>query len=136
MTNTQTIEKLNEALNQLIDAYETLQGKNNDLQDEIESLKNEKLDLEYKVTNFSSDNEVQEIKIDGMLNKIKGLLKPTNIEINDNITNENIESKEEEEDSIFDIKLDEPNENDDNKESTTKIDLGRMESLLNGLNNR
>lgn len=136
MTNAQTTEKLNEALNQLIDAYEVLQSKSDKLQDEIDDLKAINQDLEYKVSNFSSNNEVQETKIDGMLNKIQGLLKPTDIKTSEDETSKEVQADE---DSIFDIKLDEEKEetkNDDDKESTTKIDLGRMESLLNGLNNR
>ena len=149
MTNTQTIEKLNDGLIQLIDAYEILQEKNNKLEEEVSNLKAQKLDLEYKLSDFSNNNDAQASKMDGMLNKIQTLLKPSSRveELND--SKEEIEEMMEEtldlditveqNESILDIKLDndiDSIKDDFNNESTNKIDLGRMESLLNGLNNR
>ena len=150
MTNTQTIEKLNDGLVQLIDAYEILQEKNNKLEDEISELKAQNADLEYKLSDFSTNNEVQTSKMDGMLNKIQTLLKPSSTIaetpiVKEEIVEEIIEDKldldisVEESESILDIKLDDNSndiKDDFKQESTNKIDLGRMESLLNGLNNR
>lgn len=142
MTNTQTIEKLNEGLVQLIEAYEVLQNKNNNLEEEVAQLKAQKADLEYKLSDFSNNNDAQTTKMDGMLNKIQTLLKPSskNIPIIEVVEDkEDIEeNKVEENQSILDIKLD--NDKDATKDiqidSSNKIDLGRMESLLNGLNNK
>jgi hypothetical protein len=148
MTNTQTIEKLNDGLVQLIDAYEILQATNEDLEENIKDLTAKNADLEYKLSDFNSSNEVQTTKMDGMLNKIQTLLKPSSTETNANIT---VEDKNEEDEeinndtnivpqkdtaSILDIKLDNPTDDikdEFKQEATSKIDLGRMESLLNGL---
>ena len=144
MTNTQTIEKLNEGLIQLIEAYEMLQEKNNKLEDDISELQAKNADLEYKLSDFSSNNDAQASKMDGMLSKIQTLLMPstpTEVLPKEEPTDEvsDLEIKLDDTESILDIKLDtdvDSIKDDFKQESTTKIDLGRMESLLNGLNNR
>lgn len=159
MTNQETIEKLNDALTQLIDAYEILQREKEELELDKKNLQEElnmqitkNKDLEFKLSDFSSNNETQETKMDGMLNKIQRLLHTSKTEKIDasvfDRQDEEIEDKEVtvQPDSILDIKLDtdpiktkeELEEQKDEEISTsnnsTKIDLGRMESLLNGLN--
>ncbi|MCK5294239.1 MAG: hypothetical protein KAJ49_06260 [Arcobacteraceae bacterium] len=150
MTNTQTIEKLNEGLIQLIEAYEILQEKNTKLEEEINSIKAQNVDLEYKLSDFSNNNDAQTSKMDGMLSKIQTLLKPSfTAPIVEEVAEEVVAEEEtfdldisvEQSESILDIKLDNDTDSnsikdDFNQESTNKIDLGRMESLLNGLNNR
>ena len=142
MTNTQTIEKLNEALTQLIAAYEILQSENKALEDEkveilfsneklqneIDDLNNEKLNLEGKVSDYDSTNDIQSNKMDGMLNKIQNLLQASSSK------KETIEETEEFE--SLESSIEEENNNVAPKESSSKIDLGRMESLLNGLGNK
>jgi hypothetical protein len=95
----------------------------------------------------------QETKMDGMLNKIQNLLNTSKTEkIDTSVFDKQDEEKEDTEvtvqpDSILDIRLDtdpikteEPVEEEKKEEepsssgNSNKIDLGRMESLLNGLN--
>jgi chromosome segregation ATPase len=139
MTNTQTIEKLNEGLVQLIEAYKQLQSKNDDLENEISQLKAQKSDLEYKLSDFNSSSDEQQTKMDGMLNTIQTLLKPsskdTTVEIE--IKQEDIQVQDDNS-SLLDIKLDiKQDEQEEEVIPTTsnKVDLGRMESLLSGMNN-
>jgi chromosome segregation ATPase len=141
MTNSQTIEKLNEGLIQLIDAYEILQGKNEKLEDEIKDLNAKNTDLEYKLSDFNNNNEEQDTKMDGMLNKIQNLLQVNTSELtnsNDKVAeSENPKESEDHDESSEESILNVNNDSEaDDAESTSKIDLGRMESLLNGLNNR
>jgi uncharacterized coiled-coil protein SlyX len=129
MTNEQTIEKLNDALTQLIEAYEVLLEKNDNLKKEIE-VKNDNInDLENKLNELNGTTEVQSSKMDGMLNRIQSLLGSS-----DNTTST---SKEEEIDLRIEPELDflDEDKNED-KSNENKIDLGRMESLLNGLNTK
>jgi SMC interacting uncharacterized protein involved in chromosome segregation len=160
MTNQETIEKLNDALTQLIDAYEILQKEKEELEKDKVKLKEElsaeqakNKDLEYKLSDFNSNSETQETKMDGMLNKIQNLLNTSKTEkIDTSVFDKQDEEKEDTEvtvqpDSILDIRLDtdpikteEPVEEEKKEEepsssgNSNKIDLGRMESLLNGLN--
>jgi len=131
MTNEQTIEKLNDALTQLIEAYEILLEKNDNLKNEIE-VKNDNInDLENRLNELNGSTEVQSSKMDGMLNRIQSLLGSS-----DNNT-ENT-AKEEEIDLRIEPGLDflDDEEKEDSKSNENKIDLGRMESLLNGLNTK
>ena len=163
MTNEETIEKLNDGLVQLIDAYETLQLQKQELEEELAKEKEKNKELEFKLSDFNSTSEVQASKMDSMLGKIKRLLdspistsnsdkEETSIEeepesFNDNSFENSIDSSElkldfdnhsdeedKKEDSLLDIKIEEDEEKP--FESHKKVDLGRMEKLLNGLNNR
>jgi DNA-directed RNA polymerase specialized sigma54-like protein len=160
MTNEETIEKLNDGLIQLIDAYEILQLQNQELEEELEQEKAKNADLEYKLSDFNNNSEVQATKMDGMLSKIKRLLDTSssvssepepqveikeeepeveNIEFGNTIENTELkldfEEEKEPQESILDIKL-EDNSSNNYPSTNKKVDLGRMEKLLNGLNNR
>ena len=136
MTNLETIEKLNDALNQLIDAYEALQEKYDATVEKLEVQIEKNRELEYQLSDLSTTTHKQENKMDSMLGKIQKLLTAQKEPAEDSY-------KEEFNDSILDIKLD---SNDDLlvelpkaeklEEKATKIDFGRMESLLNGLNSK
>jgi chromosome segregation ATPase len=149
MTNTDPFEKLNDALTQLIEAYELLQNEkqaieidlknvnemNDSLEKDIDVLNNQKADLEYKVSDYTSSSDDQTNKMDGMLSKIQSLLNANEKED----TKESLVMSSEDSDSeneILDIDLRVEEHNDHNKESSSKIDLGRMESLLNGFNSK
>jgi len=133
MTNEQTIEKLNDALTQLIEAYEVLLEKNDNLKKEIE-VKSENInDLENKLNDLNGTTEVQSTKMDGMLSRIQVLLGASTDSSASNIIEE---EKEEEIDLRIDSQLDFLDEKEDDKSNENKIDLGRMESLLNGLNTK
>ncbi len=137
MTNQETIEKLNEALNQLIDAYEVLQLKHQETVEKLEVQITKNKELEFKLSDLSTETDQKENKMDGMLSKIQKLLSTSK-------SNDGIDASKEFSDgfdknipdSILDIKLDSKEDKVEEKteEKATKIDFGRMESLLNGLN--
>ncbi len=133
MKVSETIEKLNDALTQLIEAHGVLQERNEHLEN-----KNQEKDktislLEDKLANLNGDTVLQTDKMDGMLNRIQTLLTPMSDE------NSVVQEKEKIEtniasDNIFDIKI--PVKEIEDEKVDTKIDLGRMESLLNGINKK
>ncbi|MBI3873589.1 MAG: hypothetical protein HY307_00980 [Arcobacter sp.] len=131
MTNQETIEKLNDALNHLIDAYEALQLKNDETNEKLTEQIAKNRELEFQLSDVNTTIDKRENKMDGMLNKIHKLLSSPKTDMADSSS----EYKEEFNDSIYssgsilDIKLDNKVE-----DKANKIDLGRMESLLNGLN--
>jgi len=137
MTNEQTIEKLNDALTQLIEAYEILLEKNDNLKNEIEVKSDNINDLENKLSDLNGTTEVQSNKMDGMLNRIQSLLGSPS-----DTTKEISDEKEEEIDlriqseSDLEPELDFLDEKEEDNSNESKIDLGRMESLLNGLNTK
>ena len=132
MTNQETIEKLNDALNQLIDAYEVLQLQNEETNKKLEEQIAKNKELEFQLSDLNTVTNKQEKNMDGMLSKIQKLLgsqKSDEVDSSKEYTdgfNNGIT------DSILDIKLD--GKDDKAEEKATKIDFGRMESLLNGLN--
>lgn len=140
MTNQETIEKLNDALNTLIDAYEALQGKYNETNEKLNELIAKNRELEFQLSDVNTTIDKRDNKMDGMLTKIHKLLSsPKNDVTTDtkvSLLDNDKDSDSQDEDNIFsngsilDIKLDESKAND----NSTKLDLGRMESLLNGLN--
>jgi len=133
MTNEQTIEKLNDALTQLIEAYEILLGKNDNLKKDIEN-KNEIIsDLESKLEEINGSSEVQSTKMDGMLSRIQSLLSTSDKDI----SKEEVKIVEEDEiDLRIEPGLDFNTDDNAGQSNENKIDLGRMESLLNGLNSK
>ena len=154
MTNSETIEKLNSALTQLIDAYEILQDKNRDLENEIKQ-KNENIyNLENKLSDANGHTEVQSNKMDSMLSRIQNLLKSdSKIEDEKEVIQNSIFNQNNDDDEEIDLKIETETKTEtksetlkeeksilekDNKSysNNNKIDLGRMESLLNGLNSK
>lgn len=134
MTNQETIEKLNDALNQLIDAYEVLQLQHQETVEKLETQIAKNKDLEFQLSDLNTVTDKQENKMDGMLSKIQKLLSsPKSGDTFDNSKEYTDGFNNSIPDSILDIKLD-GKENDKAEDKATKIDFGRMESLLNGLN--
>ncbi len=132
MTNQETIEKLNDALNQLIDAYEILQLKNNETNKKLEEQIAKNKDLEFQLSDLNTVTDKQENKMDGMLSKIQKLLSSPKTDVLSGSKEYTDGFNNGIPDSILDIKLD--RKDDKVEEKATKIDFGRMESLLNGLN--
>jgi len=140
MTNEQTIEKLNDALTQLIEAYEILLGKNDDLKNDIND-KNEIIsDLEGRLDEINGSTEVQSTKMDGMLSRIQSLLSTSDKE---DVSKEKEESVQEDDIDLriepgldFNTDVNSDSDEKDGQSNENKIDLGRMESLLNGLNSK
>jgi len=160
---TETINKLSEALNTLITAYEELQGENNKLEVVITQLKAEKANvqeeknkleeekakveqeknsLQDNLTTLSDNSEEQNNSMYNMLDKIELLLSnevavPT-YDNKSEVSNEIIEKE-----PILESQTNVEEEvtsllTEDKKEpennSDNKIDLNRMASLLNGFN--
>jgi len=155
---TETINKLSEALNTLITAYEALQQENNGLNDTIKQLKDEKSKLENdktkmeqennnlheNVTALSDNSEQQNNSMYNMLDKIEILLG------NEVAKNESSPPLRQDEPSIVDHNETqsliedeatalatedlEPSTESSSDEKDNKIDLNRMASLLNGFN--
>ena len=148
-----TIEELNETVEALDKDKDTLTFQRDDLE-----AKNK--DLEFKLSDYNSSSEQQENKMDGMLSKIQSLLVKSDLEEKENDTvkettvdtdSEDLANKveslisdnnadEDDDLNVLDLKLDDTMGNKkeepkpDSEYDKTKIDLGRMESLLNGLN--
>lgn len=132
MTNQETIEKLNDALNQLIDAYEALQLKNNETNEKLEAQIAKNKELEFQLSDLNTVTDKQENKMDGMLSKIQKLLSSPKADVLESSKDFSNGFDTNLTDNILDIKLDSKDEK--GEEKATKIDFGRMESLLNGLN--
>ena len=140
-----TTQKLSEALNTLINAYEELQKENEGLQNTITDLNNKITNLESKnkelednVDNLNDNTQKQESDITSMLGKIESLL---HIRKSDSTKDKAIESEPVKEEepyassiSVEDIKLE--TESSAPQQNSSKIDLNRMESLLSGFNKK
>ena len=100
MTNSETIEKLNEALGQLIDAYKILKDKNEELENNIKDKDIIINDLENKLDDISGSTKVQSTKMDGMLNRIQTLLTTSKSE-----NTQNTQNTEEEKNDIIEKEL-------------------------------
>ncbi|MDX4027663.1 coiled-coil domain-containing protein [Aliarcobacter skirrowii] len=81
MTNTETISKLNSALNRLMDAYQELQKENEELKvnleaanSELVSVKDENSSLLLKVNELKSNTEDDKETISTMLGQIENIL--------------------------------------------------------------
>ena len=151
-----TIEKLSEAITQLMDAYEQLQNKynileddNHNLKDKISKLEDENINLESKIDTLSNKKEQQSSKMSTMLGKIESILtKPITKTLNEEIIQE--EDKiaiQAELPNLSDINMNNSEDlstNDINNvadltdsksksSSESDIDLGRMANLLKGM---
>ena len=169
MTNAETINKLNSALNTLINAYEELQEENNSLKNRITELEDDVLELETVKEDL--ENNVTSLNTSTMLGKIESLL---TTKINEDspsaeiVEPEDDNDPEDEEDDRNDRQNDTKSDNEKRVEerkeeprvveeknnssynarnykndpikekpedTSNKIDLNRMASLLNGFNN-
>ncbi len=142
MQETTTVNQLNQALNELLNAYDKLKyenkqinDKNTQLEDNISELEEKNSDLENQIASLSDTTKHNSTEIDTMLGRIKSILDTNNEDdsieeeveevINNEIYNEPTEVVEEE------VKPTEPSVSGN---SNKEIDLGRMQSLLNGFN--
>ncbi|MEA1915252.1 MAG: hypothetical protein U9N30_08035 [Campylobacterota bacterium] len=135
-----TTKKLHDALSTLITAYEELQDKyttlekeNEDLKNEITILNSEKTSLESNLDHASSTKDQQSTDMNSMLSKIESILKfKTGKE--ENRSNQTEEPEQSVITKVDDIHVNE--QKDEQKNDTGKIDLNRMESLLNGFGSK
>lgn len=149
-TNSDTVLKLSEALNNLINAYEELQNENNEikeknenLQKQLSELTDQKDSLETNFEELNENTEKQETNINSMLGKIESLLgvkSEPKKEIKDIIVEEPekpaplvAQESIEIEHNIFNTPIDNEMKSDTKKEDDS-LDLNRMASLLNGFN--
>ena len=141
MTAQETIDKLNDALSQLVKAYKQLQAENENLKKEVDTLNKIKADLEYRLSEYEDVSEIQSNKINSMLDLVQSVINNNQEKVNIvNNTTETTEASKEE--FALDIKIDEEikqinNEEVQNEEDIfnkdEKFDLGRMESLIDRL---
>jgi len=159
MQDNGTVQQLSKALNQLLDAYESLQEEskslkedNSLLKEEVENLEIKNNELENRLNILNDTTEHNSSEMDTMLGRIETILgaKETDEEkvisteefINTN-DSDNINSiiDEEIESLTESVTIDEAIEINNNPSSSEKqeenkeIDLGRMQSLLNGFSN-
>ena len=131
MENT-TIEKLNSAVGQLMDAYEKLQNQYKNIEKENNTLKDTIRTLEDDKKNLSSNSTEQSTQMNSMVDKIESLLSPTT---NTTTSVETLKPQVVQTESInFDDDSSQIEEKeDDSQASLNNIDLGRMEKMLNGI---
>jgi len=145
MEENNTIIELNEALGELLDAYDTLKSENQELEEiiedksrEIEELTQQNNDLHDKVQSLTTTTKHHSSELDTMLGRIKSTLGSFEKKNTENIEPENNTQDilEEEEPQLFEEKTQQVEEPETpKKEGSKEIDLGRMQSLLNGFNN-
>ena len=139
MQDNGTVAQLSKALNQLLDAYEILQEEAKNLKEENTILKEEIDDLELRNRGLDSrlcalndTTKHNSNEMDTMLGRIENILGPTEEEEVKAIIEEQVES-------ILDTTT--PDNSQENipttqqQEDNKEIDLGRMQSLLNGFSN-
>lgn len=132
-----TVQQLSKALNQLLDAYEILQKEAKNLKEENTTLKEEIDDLELRNRGLDSrlcalndTTKHNSNEMDTMLGRIEDILGPTP----DTKEEEVVEKVEE----VVEEVKEEAQENNgyqNDQEDNKEIDLGRMQSLLNGFSN-
>lgn len=139
MQDNGTVQQLSKALNQLLDAYEILQEDAKNLKEENTTLKEEIDDLELRNRGLDSrlcalndTTKHNSNEMDTMLGRIENILGPT-IEEEEEVAEEVIETVET-------VAEETPAETTSNnqyptQEENKEIDLGRMQSLLNGFSN-
>ena len=159
-----TINQLNLALNELLDAYDELKGENDSLiaenaqlKKEVEDLSTKNETLEKDVSSLNNTTKHHTSEIDSMLGRIKSTLNSNpvasvvkeNPENNSPISAPQATIKEEKPalTATVEKKPETPSEptkeesqekeeeKKDTKNNSKEIDLGRMQSLLSGFNN-
>lgn len=133
MTNTETISKLNSALNRLMDAYQELQKENEELKvnleaanSELVSVKDENSSLLLKVNELKSNTEDDKETISTMLGQIENILSRGSKTSSDTkIANiENIKDDKEivsQVEEFLEDKLDESNHNSNSSENNNLL---------------
>lgn len=133
-------QSLSGALNNLIKAYEDLQKENIDLKVEIKGLKNENAKLNDELEKANSTNNKQSQDINSMVGKINSLLKSDSPSISNSSITSEPEKSEPTPAPKTEIRI-ETNSDDESlvqrvetpvNDTKSKIDLNKMESLLNG----
>ena len=136
MEDNGTVNQLKNALNQLLNAYESLKDEseqlkkeNLKLKEDVQSLEVMNTGLNTRLTSLTDTKEHHSSEMDEMLGKIESILGESEIESK---VEEEVEAIVEDEEVLA---LEEVKKEDDFNNNTKDIDLGRMQSLLNGFNN-
>jgi FtsZ-binding cell division protein ZapB len=146
-----TINQLNLALNELLDAYDALKGENDSLIEENTQLKKELEELSFKnetlekdVSSLNNTTKHHTSEIDSMLGRIKSTLNsrgsnasiqnPVETEKEEDTITSNNDMQTDENSSEQLLQKDEEPKKDENGSNSKEIDLGRMQSLLSGFN--
>ena len=138
MQDNGTVQQLSKALNQLLDAYEILQEDAKNLKEENTTLKEEIDDLELRNRGLDSrlcalndTTKHNSNEMDTMLGRIENILGPTIEE--EEVVEEVVETVE----TVVEETPAETASNNQypTQEENKEIDLGRMQSLLNGFSN-
>ncbi|MEA2051069.1 MAG: hypothetical protein U9O56_10130 [Campylobacterota bacterium] len=137
MEENNTVKELSQALNKLLIAYEKLQdenhrvkGENLSLKEDLQEYKTKSADLEEKLESLTDTTTHQTTEMDDMLSKISSILgeeKP--------VASEAPKEEEVVEDETTEIEPVEDNGQNSYSNTSGGLDLGRMQNLLNGLNN-
>lgn len=164
MNNNETVEQLKKALNQLLGAYESLKADSEQLKVDKDNLHNEIDNLEYKneeltlqLDSLTDTTTHQSSEMGEMLGRIESILgsvdevvendnndnsldENNNIEENSSSSNnpssiEDLVAQSSEIEDSINIKNEKIETIDENFKNNKDIDMGRMQSLLNGFNN-
>ena len=129
MQDNGTVQQLSKALNQLLDAYEKLQEEVEILKEEIDDLELKNNTLDSKLGALNDTSNFHSTEMDTMLGRIENILGTAEEKIKEEVITPAIEEtkdkNKENKENVFYQKKDEDKE----------INLGRMQSLLNGFNN-
>lgn len=161
MQESTTVQQLSQALNELLDAYDKLKfenkqiiDKNEELEQHISELEGKNSDLESQLNSLTDTSNQNSNEIDTMLGRIKSILVEAPEQKEEQTVQEKLEEEVEDvinneiykEESLLDtvqeeavIEQPEPVQQQEQTntyedESSSEIDLGRMQSLLNGFN--
>lgn len=133
MTNTETISKLNSALNRLMDAYQELQKENEELKvnleaanSELVSVKDENSSLLLKVNELKSNTEDDKETISTMLGQIENILSrgsktSSDAKIDNKDTIEDDKEIVSQVEEFLEDKLDESNHNSNSSENNNLL---------------
>lgn len=133
MTNTETISKLNSALNRLMDAYQELQKENEELKvnleaanSELVSVKDENSSLLLKVNELKSNTEDDKETISTMLGQIENILSRGSKTSSDTIIDNKDIIEDDKEivsqvEEFLEDKLDESNHNSNSSENNNLL---------------
>jgi len=146
MQDNGTVQQLSKALNQLLDAYEKLQEESVIIKEENTLLKEENEDLELqnrglenKLNTLNDTTKHNSSEMDTMLGRIENILGSSASEekelLEEDFVEETIEESIKEELELLEKEDIAPYPNNINQEDNKEIDLGRMQSLLNGFSN-
>ena len=134
MEENNNVQQLSAALNQLLDAYENLQKENKELTAKLEDAENKNTELDNKINSLSSATNHQSTEMGDMLNRIETILSNPFGTSSDS-EDMPVEPAQQEEESILDQNNEQISNETPQQDDSKAVDLGRMQSLLNGFNN-